>query len=102
MILMYGLLIDVMLLYVSKCKYFEGGAKLLMSRVNHPVHYNSGKYECIEVMEDIFGAENVQAFCMCNAFKYIYRHMKKNGIEDVEKARWYMDKYIEIERRKES
>lgn len=64
--------------------------------VNHPQHYTSGKYECIEVMEDIFGKETVMDFCVCNAFKYIFRHRKKNGIEDIEKAMWYLEKYIKL------
>ena len=34
--------------------------------------------------------------CICNAFKYLYRHNRKNGIEDIKKAKWYIDKYIEI------
>ena len=67
--------------------------------VNHPSHYESGKFECIEVMEETQGAEAVLGFCICNAFKYLYRHKRKNGIEDVKKARWYIDKYIEITER---
>ena len=33
---------------------------------------------------------------MCNAFKYIWRHENKNGKEDIEKARYYVDKAMEI------
>lgn len=65
--------------------------------VNNPPHYASGKYECIEVMEDALGKEAVMNFCICNAFKYIFRHKKKNGIEDIQKAKWYLNKYIELE-----
>lgn len=64
--------------------------------VNHPQHYTHGKYECIEVMTDIFGPEAVKDFCICNAFKYLWRHKYKNGIEDIKKAKWYVDKYIEL------
>jgi len=64
--------------------------------VNHPSHYETGKYECIDVMVESQGAEAVMAYCICNAFKYIYRHMRKNGVEDVKKARWYLDKYLEL------
>lgn len=35
-------------------------------------------------------------FCLCNAFKYIWRHSRKNGVEDVRKAKWYIDKYLEL------
>lgn len=64
--------------------------------VNHPSHYESGKFECIDVMEETQGKEAVMDFCLCNAFKYLYRHNRKNGIEDIKKAKWYIDKYIEL------
>ena len=70
--------------------------------VNHPSHYATGKFECIEVMVEIFGEEAVQIFCLLNAFKYLWRcngKGKKN--EDIEKANFYLTKYIEIERGKQ-
>ena len=69
--------------------------------VNSPEHYTSGKFECIDVMEDVFGEEAVKDFCICNAFKYLYRFKKKNGVEDIKKARWYIDHYIKIEGRED-
>lgn len=63
--------------------------------VNHPSHY-TGKYECIDVMQDVFGDEAIDDFCLCNAFKYIWRSRKKNGTEDVKKAIWYLNKYLEL------
>lgn len=68
--------------------------------VNHPSHYETGKYQCIDVMEETQGKEAVKDFCICNAFKYIYRHRKKNGLEDVKKAVWYLNKYIELSEKK--
>ena len=65
--------------------------------VNHPSHYETGKFECIDVMVETQGVEAVKAFCLCNAFKYLYRHNGKNGIEDIKKARWYINKYLELE-----
>lgn len=65
--------------------------------VNHPAHYETGKFECIEVMREVFGDEALKGFCQCNAFKYLYRMNRKNGIEDMKKAKWYIDKYIELE-----
>lgn len=69
--------------------------------VNRPSHYETGKFECIEVMEETQGVEAVKNFCICNAFKYLYRHANKNGLEDIKKARWYLDKYIELSERGE-
>jgi hypothetical protein len=57
----------------------------MADNVNHPSHYETGKFECIEVMQEVFGTEAVQNFCVCNAFKYLYRHRRKNGKEDIEK-----------------
>ena len=64
--------------------------------VNHPAHYNTGKYESIDVMVETQGAAAVKDFCICNAFKYIYRHRFKNGVEDIKKAIWYLNKYVEL------
>jgi len=65
--------------------------------VNHPSHYCTGKYECIDVMIETQGKKAVQSFCLCNAFKYLYRHERKNELEDIKKAIWYLNKYVELE-----
>lgn len=62
--------------------------------VNHPAHYTSGGIECIDAMQAAFGAEAVKDFCLCNAFKYLWRHRNKNGVEDLKKARWYLNRLI--------
>ena len=64
--------------------------------VNHPSHYEAGKLECIDGMIETQGIEATKNFCVCNAFKYIYRHNMKNGEEDLRKAKWYLDKYMEL------
>ena len=69
--------------------------------VNHPSHYETGKFECIEVMKEVFGVEAVQNFCLLNAFKYLYRcNHKNNKTEDIKKADWYINKYLELESEK--
>ena len=73
----------------------------MADNVNHPTHYETGKFECIDVMVETQGVEAVQDFCICNAFKYLYRHRRKNGKEDIEKARWYINKYLELEEKDE-
>lgn len=64
--------------------------------VSHPSHYTQGGIECIDAMEAAFGKEAVSHFCICNAFKYVFRHEHKNGKEDIEKAEWYLNKYKEL------
>ena len=60
--------------------------------VSHPVHYTDGcGFECIEMMEMVFGKDAVIDFCILNAFKYIWRHKQKNGTEDIAKAEWYLN-----------
>lgn len=68
----------------------------MVDNVNHPSHYETGNFECIDVMVETQGKEAVMDFCICNAFKYIYRHNNKNGVEDIKKAKWYLEKYIEL------
>lgn len=68
--------------------------------VNHPSHYETGKFECFDVMKEALGDDSVKDFCISNAFKYIYRHKRKNGVEDIKKAKWYIDKYLELEENK--
>lgn len=65
--------------------------------VNHPSHYETGKFECIEVMEEALGRDVVKDFCIGNAFKYLYRAKRKNGLEDLKKAQWYLNKVISME-----
>ena len=67
---------------------------MLAEKVNHPDHYHGQKYECIEVMRDVFGEEAVKNFCQLNAFKYLWRSDKKNGKEDIQKAIWYLNELI--------
>lgn len=61
--------------------------------VNHPPHYTQhpSGVECIQITEHM-------NFCIGNAVKYLWRADLKNGIEDLEKAKWYIER--EIERRK--
>lgn len=70
--------------------------------VNHPYHYASGGIECIDSMEAAYGTEAVMHFCQCNAFKYQWRFDKKNGEEDIKKAQWYQNKYLELQNKLEA
>lgn len=66
----------------------------MSDQVMHPQHYNSGKFEVIEVIED-----QGLGFHLGNSIKYICRAGKKNPdkyVEDLEKAIWYLRRAIEI------
>ena len=59
--------------------------------VNHPSHYNTGSIEVIDAIED-WGL----GFALGNAVKYIARAAHKGKmIEDLKKARWYLDREIQ-------
>ena len=65
--------------------------KEVIDNVNHPSHYEkSCSIECIDAMRLAYGEKAVLDFCICNAFKYIWRHKAKNGTEDLDKAAWYI------------
>ena len=65
--------------------------------INHPAHYEGNtSLECIDVMEIAFGQEAVAKFCLCNAFKYLWRYKHKGGAEDVQKAEWYLNHFESI------
>lgn len=72
--------------------------------VNHPIHYTQGKIECIEAMEAMLTPEEFRGYLRGSIFKYQWRVMKKNGVEDLEKAKWYLDYLIkkmkEVDNRK--
>ena len=64
--------------------------------VNHPSHYNNSKYEVIDIIEEFskdYSSSN--AFTFGNIIKYVLRAKRKNGIEDLKKAKWYIDRLIE-------
>jgi len=65
----------------------------MLEKINHPQHYNMGKVEPIDVIEDW----NL-GFHLGNTIKYIARagHKDPNAmIEDLKKARWYIDRHIQ-------
>ena len=71
-------------------------SNLNAAMVNHPNHYTNGGMECFDEMLLVFGKETVANFCLCNAWKYRYRALYKNGEEDIKKSHWYMNKYKEL------
>lgn len=75
--------------------------------VNNPPHYNMGKIETIDVIEDTLtmpkvvidklGSRAPYVGMLCGTIiKYLRRWPYKGGVQDLEKARWYLDKVISI------
>ena len=87
--------------FFKPLKEGERGKALNADNVEHPAHYTGGSIECIDAMAETQGVEAVKNFCICNTFKYLWRHGKKNGVEDVKKAAWYLNRFIELEEKKD-
>ena len=74
-------------------EWIETKAPAQPDAVCHPPHYTShpSGIECIQIVEHL-------GFCIGNAIKYLWRAgLKNDAIEDLKKARWYVDR--EIQRR---
>ena len=64
-----------------------------MDKVNHPKHYTNGAVECIDAIASaVVGKNPLEAVCVANVVKYLWRYTAKNGLEDVLKAKWYLDR----------
>jgi hypothetical protein len=66
----------------------------LNDNVNNPSHYGQGKIEAIEYIKDFLTTEEFIGALRSNIAKYLHRWRYKNGLEDLEKARWYLDYLI--------
>ena|SRR5210317_776256 len=62
--------------------------------VNSPPHYNQAGIECIDAIEAAT-SDGYEYYLQGNIIKYLWRYRYKNGVEDLKKARWYLDKLIE-------
>lgn len=72
--------------------------------VNHPKHYNQGGIECIDALKAAtVGKRGIEAVCVANIIKYCWRYEEKNGIEDVRKAKFYIERLLmELEESQQS
>ncbi|MED3747910.1 MULTISPECIES: DUF3310 domain-containing protein [Geobacillus] len=62
-----------------------------------PDYYKVGGIEPIEYMEAKMTEEQFSGFCLGNVYKYVGRYLYKGGLEDLRKARYYLDRLIELE-----
>lgn len=67
----------------------------MIDNVNHPAHYTQGGIECIQALKASMSKENYVGFLRGSVFKYLWRFADKNGVEDLEKARVYLNWLIE-------
>ena len=62
--------------------------------VNNPPHYNKYGVECLDAIRSAIG-EGYEYYLQGNIIKYLWRYRYKNGVEDLEKAKFYLDKMIQ-------
>lgn len=69
--------------------------ELKLDPVNKPAHYNQGEIECIDAIETaVSGLNGPTGVLAGNVIKYVWRFSLKDGVKDLKKARWYLDRLI--------
>jgi hypothetical protein len=88
----------------EECKHYipeECNSEEEHDAVHHPNHYCQGGIECIKAIEASMTPTGFQDYCKGNVVKYIWRWRDKAGIEDLKKARVYLDWLIESAEKEE-
>ena len=86
--------------YWGRFKDDKNGNKVYQSNapvkdvINNPSHYNQGGLECIDYIEQQLTAEQFEGYLAGNSIKYLQRYQYKNGVEDLKKHQWYVEKLI--------
>ena len=76
---------------------------IMTDNVNKPKHYTQGKVECIDAIESATTElTGIVAICIANVIKYVWRFGRKNGIEDLDKADYYLQRARTLIRNKKS
>ena len=85
---------DDEIVYTSN-QYVEAIEKEVPDAVNHPSHYTGAGIECIEAIKASMTPDALAGYLKGNVQKYLWRYEKKvNPVEDLKKARWYLDYLI--------
>ena len=66
---------------------------LELDMVNSPAHYNKANIETIDMIKSVTG-DGFETYLQGNILKYICRYKYKNGVEDLKKAKWYLNRLI--------
>lgn len=66
-----------------------------MDNINNPKHYTQGAIECIEAIESQMSEAEYRGYLKGCAIKYLWRESLKNGLEDLKKASWYLERLIQ-------
>ena len=66
----------------------------MADKINSPAHYTNGDIEVIDYIQDKLTKEQFEGYCIGNIIKYVSRYRHKNGVEDLEKSRWYLNRLL--------
>jgi hypothetical protein len=66
----------------------------MTDNVNSPSHYTQGSIETIDIIEDKLSPEMFEGYLVGNIIKYVTRYRLKGGLEDLQKAQWYLNRLI--------
>lgn len=78
--------------YKAKDKFiFDNSFNMTNDSVDSPNHYTQNGRETIENIRDTMSSEGYQGYCVGNVVKYLARYKFKNGLEDVRKAKKYIE-----------
>lgn len=65
--------------------------------IRQPPHYTNGGIECIDYIRSTLSAEQFEGYLRGNVIKYMHRYQDKSGVQDLKKARQYLDWLIEVQ-----
>ena len=68
-----------------------------MSDSINPAHYKSGDIECIDAIKASLDKQQFKGYLKASIIKYLWRYEKKNGLEDLQKAEWFLQRLIKEE-----
>mgnify|MGYP003333878284 CR=1 FL=1 len=63
----------------------------------NPDHYKSGDIVCIEAIKASLNEQQFKGYLKASIIKYLWRYEKKNGLEDLQKADWFLQRLIKEE-----
>ena len=64
--------------------------------VNSQPHYKAGNIECIDAIQQSMQPDAFFGYLKGNIQKYVWRYEMKKGVQDLEKAQWYLNKLIKV------
>ena len=88
--------LDTLVIDKTIAEMLQNPENIMKDNIN-PQHYKSKSKETIERLQDNLTQGEFKGYLKGNILKYLDRYEHKNGVEDLNKAQWYLNKLIELE-----